>query len=92
VTARAHADAAAEITRRLADGLARIGAHHRLAGRPVSYRILDGRALEITYRDVTGVADAELADVKRIIGAECACTISPQTAESVTVRVVVALG
>lgn len=84
-------DAAAAIQRRVADGLARLGPHHRLAGRPVTYRVLEGRALEITYRDVAGVADADLAGLKRLIGADCACTISPQTAESVTVRVVVPL-
>ena len=82
---------AGAIQRRLSDGLARIDPHHRLAGRPVKYRILDGRTLEITYRDVAGVADAELAGVKRLIGGDCSCTISPQTAESVTVRFVVAL-
>lgn len=86
-----HADLAGAIQRRLTDGLPRVDPHHRLAGRPVTYRILDGRTLEITYRDVAGVADAELAGVKRLIGGDCSCTISPQTAESVTVRFVVAL-
>jgi hypothetical protein len=65
--------------------------HHRLAGRPVTYRVLDGRMLEITYRDVAGVADAELAGVRRLIG-DCSYTVSPQTAECVTVRFVVDLG
>jgi len=91
---RAHGaaqDAAGDIRRRLAEGLPRIDPHHRLAGRPVSYRVLDGRTLEITYRDVAGIADAELAGVKRLIGADCSCTVSPQTAESVTVRFVVEL-
>jgi hypothetical protein len=91
VTDRAPAAAAAALQRRLNDGLARLGAHHRLAGRPVTYRILDGRALEITYRDVAGVADADLAGIKRLLGDDCACSISPQTAESLTVRFVVAL-
>jgi len=86
-----HADLAGEIQRRLTDGLPRIDPHHRLAGRPVTYRILDGRTLEITYRDVAGIADAELAGVKRLIGGDCSCSVSPQTAESVTVRFVVAL-
>jgi hypothetical protein len=91
MTQGAPADAAKEIQRRLADGLTRIGPHHRLAGRPVTYRILDGRALEITYRDVAGVADAELEGVKRLIGPGCSCTVSPQTSECLTVRFVVAL-
>lgn len=85
---QAAADRAAEMQRRLAEGLARFDPHHRLAGRPVTFRVIDGRTLEITYRDVAGVADAELAGVKRLIGAECSFTVSPQTAESVTVRFV----
>ena len=87
----APADRAAAIQHRLTDGLGRIDPHHRLAGRPVTYRVLDGRMLEITYRDVTGVADAELAGVKRLIGSDCSCVISPQTAETLTVRFVVPL-
>ena len=31
------------LQRKLADGLARIDPHHRLLGRPVSYRVIDGR-------------------------------------------------
>lgn len=84
-------DRATDIQRRLAEGLARSDPHHRLAGRPVSYRVIDGRTFEITYRDVAGVADSELAAVKRLIGADCSYTISPQTAEVVTVRFVVPL-
>jgi hypothetical protein len=87
----APADRAAEIQHRLTEGLGRIDPHHRLAGRPVTYRVRDGRMLEITYRDVAGVADAELAGVKRLIGGDCSCTVSPQTAECVTVRFVVPL-
>jgi hypothetical protein len=85
------AEAITELQRRLADGLARIDPHHRLLGRPVSYRVLDGRTLEVTYRDVAGIADAEVLGVKRIIGQDCSCSISPQTAEQITVRFVVPL-
>ena len=87
----ASADAITALQRRLAEGLARIDPHHRLLGRPVSYRVLDGRALEITYLDVAGIADAEVLGVKRIIGQDCSCSISPQTAEQITVRFVVPL-
>lgn len=80
-----------DLRRRLADGLAKIDPHHRLVGRPVSYRVIDGQALEVTYRDVAGIADAEVQGVKRLIGRDCSCTVSPQTAESVTVRFVVPL-
>ncbi|OLD43584.1 MAG: hypothetical protein AUI55_01470 [Gemmatimonadetes bacterium 13_1_40CM_2_70_7] len=79
------------IQQRLAAGLAKIDPHHRLLGRPLSYRVIDGRTLEITYRDVAGIAEAEVLGVKRILGRDCYCTVAPQTAESVTVRFVVPL-
>ncbi len=82
---------ATEIRRRLAEGLGKIDPHHRLLGRPVTYRIIDGTMLEITYRDVPGIAEAEVLGVKRLIGVDCFCTVSPQTAETVTVRFVVSL-
>lgn len=81
----------AEIQHRLADGLGKIDPHHRLLGRPVSYRVIDGQTCEITYRDVPGIAEAEVLGVKRLIGAECFCTVQPQTAETITVRFVVPL-
>jgi len=84
-------DAITELQRRLADGLAKIDPHHRLLGRPVSYRVIDGQMLEIVYRDVAGIADAEVNGVKRIIGRDCSCTVSPQTAEQISVRFVVPL-
>lgn len=82
-------EAISELQRRLAEGLAKIDPHHRLHGRPVSYRVIDGQALEITFRDVAGIADAEIMGVKRILGQDCSCNVSPQTAEQVTVRFVV---
>src|SRR6267142_6517619 len=82
---------AAAIQQRLKEGLGRIDPHHRLLGRPVSYRIIDGTTLEITYRDVPGIAEAEVLGVKRLIGVECFCTVAPQTAETVLVRFVVSL-
>ena len=84
-------DAITELQKKLADGLAKIDPHQRLLGRPVSYRVIDGKALEITYRDVAGIADAELLGVKRIIGQDCSCSISPQGAERIIVRFVVQL-
>ena len=84
-------EAITDLQRRLADGLAKIDPHHRLLGRPVSYRVIDGQMLEIIYRDVTGIADAEVNGVKRIIGRDCSCSVSPQTAEQISVRFVVQL-
>jgi hypothetical protein len=86
-----HGEQIDEIQRRLADGLARIDPHHRLLGRPLHYRVIDGTTLEITYRDVPGIADAEVLGMKRLIGAECFCTVSPQTAETIIVRFVLPL-
>ena len=84
-------EAITELQRKLADGLARIDPHHRLLGRPASYRVIDGQMLEITFRDVAGIAEAEVLGVKRIIGKDCYCSVSPQTAEQITVRFVVPL-
>ena len=84
-------DAIGELQRRLAEGLAKIDPHHRLLGRPVRYRVIDGQMLEITYRDVAGIAEAEELGVKRIMGKDCYCSVSPQTAERIIVRFVVPL-
>jgi hypothetical protein len=84
-------DSIGALQRKLVEGLAKIDPHHRLLGRPVTYRVIDGRALEITYRDVAGIADAEVLGVKRIIGLDCSCSVSPQTAEQLTVRFVIPL-
>jgi len=84
-------DAITELQRKLAEGLAKIDPHHRLLGRPMSYRVIDGTMLEITFRDVAGIAEAEVLGVKRIIGADCFCSVSPQTAERLVVRFVVPL-
>ena len=85
----AQSEQASAIRHRLSEGLAKIDPHHRLCGRPVAYRIIDGTMLEIAYRDVPGIAEAEVLGVKRLIGVECFCTVAPQTAETVIVRFVV---
>lgn len=84
-------EAITDLLHRLAEGLAKIDPHHRLLGRPVSYRVIDGQTIEITYRDVAGIAEAEVLGVKRIVGRDCFCSVSPQTAEQLTVRFVVPL-
>jgi hypothetical protein len=80
-----------DLQRRLADGLAKIDPHHRLLGRPMTYRLIDGQTLEITFRDVAGIAESEVQGVKQLLGQECYCSVSPQSAERLTVRFVVAL-
>jgi hypothetical protein len=79
------------IQRRLNDGLARVDPHHRLAGRPVTYQVIAGRTFEIVYRDVARIDEAELAGVRRLIGEQCSCSVTPQTSETITVRFVVPL-
>jgi len=80
-----------DLQRRLAEGLAKIDPHHRLLGRPMTYRLIDGQTLEITFRDVSGIAETEVQGVKQLLGQECYCSVSPQSAERLTVRFVVAL-
>jgi hypothetical protein len=80
-----------EIQDRLASGLARIDPHHRLLGRPVTFRVIAGQTFEITYRDVARIDEAELLGVKRLIGEHCVSSVTPQTAETITVRFVVPL-
>ena len=80
-----------EIQRRLATGLSRIDPHHRLVGRPVTYQVIAGQTFEITYRDVTRIEEAELLGVKKLIGEQCFASVTPQTAETLTVRFIVPL-
>ncbi len=81
----------AEIQERLRTGLEGVDPHHRLAGRPVSFRVISGQAFEILYKDVPSIDEAEVLGVKRLIGGECFCSVSPQTAETLRVRFVVPL-
>ncbi|NIM48863.1 MAG: hypothetical protein GTN62_03650 [Gemmatimonadales bacterium] len=80
------------IQQALADHLESVDPHHRLAGRPVSYHVIAGQTFEIVYRDVPSIDESEVLGVKRLIGEECFCRVSPQTAETLTVRFVVPLG
>jgi hypothetical protein len=78
-----------EIRRRLEDGLARLDQHHRLRGRRMSYRVSAPRTIEIVFHDVARIEESELLGLKKAIGAPCYCSVEPQTAETLTVRVVV---
>ncbi len=79
------------IQQQLSTGLESVDPHHRLAGRPMTYRVIAGRTFEIVFRDVTSITEAEILGLKRVIGDECYCSVQPQTAETLTVRVVVPL-
>jgi hypothetical protein len=78
-----------QLRRRLEEGLQQVDPHHRLRNRPVKIRQIDARTIEIVYRYVTGIAEAEVIGIKRLIGGECFCVMEPQTAETITVRFVV---
>lgn len=80
-----------EIQRRLTQDLASVDPHHRLRGRPVSFHVIGGHTFEIVYRDVARIDEAELLGLKRLIGEECFSSVTPQTAETLTVRFVVPL-
>ena len=82
----------ADIRARLEEGLGSVDPHHRLRGRPVSYHVIGGRTLEIVYRDVTRVEESEVLGVKRLLGRQCYCIVEPQTAETLTVRIVLPIG
>jgi hypothetical protein len=81
----------AELQQRLTDGLVQVDPHHRLAGRPVRYNIISGQAFEIVFRDVPSIDESEVLGVKRLIGEDCYCRVTPQTAETLTVRFVIPL-
>lgn len=79
------------IQQRLADGLEHVDPHRRLVGRPVSYQVIAGQTFEIVFRDVMRIDESEVLGVKRLIGSQCFCSVTPQTAETLTVRFVVPL-
>ena len=72
-------------------GLARVDPYHRLQGRPVRYQLTAGQTLEITFRDVPSIGEAEVNGVKRLLGGKTFCSVSPQSRERLIVRFVVSL-
>lgn len=76
---------------RLTEGLERADPHRRLRGRPVTYAVTGGQTLEITFRDVPGIGESEVLGVKQLLGAKSFCSVTPQSAERLIVRFVVAL-
>jgi hypothetical protein len=80
-----------DIQQRLTQGLEQVDPHHRLRGHPIHYRVIAGQTFEIIFRDVPSIDEAELAGVKRLIGERCYGTVMPQTAETLTIRLVVPL-
>lgn len=79
------------VRHRLEEGLALADPHHRLRNRPVSYHVIAGQTLEVLYRDVPRIEEYEIQAIKRLIGEQCYCIVEPQTAETLTVRLVVPL-
>jgi hypothetical protein len=75
----------------LETGLARVDPYQRLRGRPLRYQLTAGQTLEITFRDVPSIGEAEVIGVKRLLGGKTFCTVSPQSRERLIVRFVVPL-
>lgn len=88
-TLRARLD---EIKDRIETGLARLDPHHRLTGRPVTYRVISGQTFEVTYKEVPQIDESEVLGFKKLVGETCFCSVHPQTAENLTVRFVIPLG
>ena len=88
---RATQERLTEIQDRLASGLATVDPHHRLRDRPTRYQLTAGQALEITFRDVPSIGEAEINGIKRLLGGKSFCTVSPQSRERLIVRFVVQL-
>ncbi len=80
-----------DVQRRLTEKLHTVDPHQRLAGRPVSYRVISGQTFEIVFTEVPSIDEADVTGVKRLIGGECFCSVTPHTAETVLVRFVVPL-
>jgi len=75
----------------LTAGLAKVDPFRRLRDRPVRYQLTAGQTLEITFRDVPSIGEAEVLGVKRLLGGKSFCTVSPQSRERLIVRFVVPL-
>jgi len=81
----------AAIKDKLASGLAKVDPYRRLHGRPVRYQLTAGQTLEITFRDVPSIGEAEITAVKRLLGGKSFCVVSPQSRERLIARFVVPL-
>lgn len=80
-----------EIQNRLREGMQRVDAHHRLLGKPVVYHVIAGQTFEIVFNEVPSIEESEVLGVKRLIGEECYCRVTPRTSETLTVRFVIPL-
>jgi hypothetical protein len=80
-----------EVRKRLRNGLAGVDANRRLVGRPMATRVIAGQTFEVVFKEVPSIDEATVLGVKRLIGTECFCTVTPQTAETLAVRFVVPL-
>ena len=78
-----------DIRRRLEEGIARLDQHRRLRGRRMTYRVSAPGTVEIVFHDVARIEESELLGLKKTIGAPCYCSVEPQTAETLRIRVVV---
>lgn len=80
-----------DIQARLARGLATVDPHRRLVGRPMAYRVIAGQTFEIAFSEVPHIDEAEVLGVKRLIGEQCYCSVSPETSETLRVTFIIPL-
>ncbi len=88
---RATQERLSAIKESLAAGLEKADPFRRLRDRPVRYQLTTGQTLEITFRDVPSIGEAEVLGVKKLLGGKSFCTVSPQSRERLVVRFVVPL-
>jgi len=91
VTDRATRERLSAVKASLAAGLEKVDPFHRLRDRPVRYQLTAGQTLEITFRDVPSIGEAEVLGVKKLLGGKSFCTVTPQSRERLSVRFVVPL-
>ncbi|MDH5804319.1 MAG: hypothetical protein OEZ54_03970 [Gemmatimonadota bacterium] len=80
-----------EIRTRLEAGLAQVDPHKRLSSAKVSYNVVSGSTLEISFSQVARIDEAEVLGVKKLVGKECFCRVKPESADSLLVKFVVPL-
>ena len=81
-------DLVSALQMRLAEQLAAADPNGRLANRPMTIVPVDKRTVEIVFREVPQVSEAEVRAVRRIVDLPVFCSVLPETEHSVKVTFV----
>ena len=84
-------DALTALQARIAESLPALDPLGRLAGRPMSIAPVDAQTVEIVFREVPQVSEAEVRAVRRLLDVPLFCTVSPESERTVAVSFVVRL-